>query len=468
MKLEFLVCVLLSLSVISICEEEDELLFVVEIVRHGARSEIAVMSFYEDITWPEGPGQLTSSGMREHYLLGKALRKEYVDGGLLSGNFTPEELYIRSTDVNRTIMSAYSQLMGFFPDPISSLPVHDLGAKPPLDLSISDDVIKELGDHTLPYSIGVYPIDVYESKNERLIDWGGSCPIYSKIRHDIVNNGSTYESIKKEYRGVMVKLCSILNIDYDIAMMGGLTNMLLDDLIAADFDGQRPDIIDDDLMLQIREFHYAMFKEEMTGDPRLIKIAMTGLSKYLSDVFNTRISDETSKLRMAIFSTHDSVVAPILAGMDNSPPNAPPFMPYAANIIFELYKSSDTHVVKAKYNGEYFMEADIFQFNKFMSEKAAATWDDWNMTCNGTDNSTFEDLRQMNKMFSSAGNGKQTTTDNTDQTQLAFWGLLLLFATFCLVKVLVKKIRKCREKSLPSSTLDNENVECGGAQPFLA
>ena len=53
--------------------------------------------------------------MRQRYLLGKYDRKKYIeDHKLLSENFSPEEIYIQSTLVNRTIQSAYSQFSGFF------------------------------------------------------------------------------------------------------------------------------------------------------------------------------------------------------------------------------------------------------------------------------------------------------------------------------------------------------------------
>ena len=53
--------------------------------------------------------------MRQHYLLGKAIRKRYVDDyKLLSPHYNHNELKVRSTLVDRTLMSAESHLAGLY------------------------------------------------------------------------------------------------------------------------------------------------------------------------------------------------------------------------------------------------------------------------------------------------------------------------------------------------------------------
>jgi len=45
--------------------------------------------------------------MRQHYLLGQAMRKRYIEKeGLLSENLKFDEIRVYSTDYNRTLMSA--------------------------------------------------------------------------------------------------------------------------------------------------------------------------------------------------------------------------------------------------------------------------------------------------------------------------------------------------------------------------
>lgn len=97
-------------------ESDDKLLFVLEHFRHGARGPYKSFDYDNwedlfDVKW-NGSGELTSLGMRMHYLLGVAFRNKYKD--FISNEYNPNEIFVISTDLNRTIMSAYSNLLGTF------------------------------------------------------------------------------------------------------------------------------------------------------------------------------------------------------------------------------------------------------------------------------------------------------------------------------------------------------------------
>ena len=80
---------------------------VYEITRHGARGGLNTDYFNEtDPRWR--PGELTSMGKRQHHLMGGEMRRRYmVKNKLLDlTQYKPSEVYVRSTDVNRTIESA--------------------------------------------------------------------------------------------------------------------------------------------------------------------------------------------------------------------------------------------------------------------------------------------------------------------------------------------------------------------------
>mmetsp|Transcript_22038 Transcript_22038/g.27074 ORF Transcript_22038/g.27074 Transcript_22038/m.27074 type:complete len:125 (-) Transcript_22038:1125-1499(-) len=92
-------------------KDSDKLHYVFELTRHGAR---APTSQSEGYTVEEG--MLTPSGMRQRYLLGKQLRKRYMEQyELLDEQMGTEEVLMMSTLVNRTMQSGYSELMGLFP-----------------------------------------------------------------------------------------------------------------------------------------------------------------------------------------------------------------------------------------------------------------------------------------------------------------------------------------------------------------
>ncbi|KAH7706172.1 histidine acid phosphatase [Aphelenchoides avenae] len=93
----------------------DELLFVHAIWRHGVRNPVLTVPTDPNQDWPGGYGALTLEGMEQQMELGKLLRKRYMDDvPFLSRQLNNSEIYIRSTDVPRTIRSALANMVGMY------------------------------------------------------------------------------------------------------------------------------------------------------------------------------------------------------------------------------------------------------------------------------------------------------------------------------------------------------------------
>ncbi|XP_061827356.1 lysophosphatidic acid phosphatase type 6 isoform X2 [Nerophis lumbriciformis] len=91
--------------------------YVVTDLQGGPRPPSMVEDSYRRRTLSGGvfPGQLTTLGMQQLYELGKRLRRRYIEESpFLGATFSPTEVYVRSTNIVRTIESAKCLVAGLF------------------------------------------------------------------------------------------------------------------------------------------------------------------------------------------------------------------------------------------------------------------------------------------------------------------------------------------------------------------
>lgn len=79
--------------------------------RHGPRYPMHNLGNSTAIS-PSQFGELADIGLRSHYVLGKNLQSKYSH--YFDHYFLPNEILVRSTGWNRTIMSAKAHLEGIF------------------------------------------------------------------------------------------------------------------------------------------------------------------------------------------------------------------------------------------------------------------------------------------------------------------------------------------------------------------
>jgi len=93
---------------------DGQLVFLQTIWRHGDRAPVYIWPNdpNQESTWNQGIGQLTVEGMEQHVKLGQKLRHIY--DGFMSPEFNSKEIYVRSSDINRTILSAIANMVGFY------------------------------------------------------------------------------------------------------------------------------------------------------------------------------------------------------------------------------------------------------------------------------------------------------------------------------------------------------------------
>ena len=89
---------------------DDNLYFVFSTYRHGARYAFSEHDYFGN--YIPARGALTSYGAKQHLEIGKHYRERYSN--FLNMSFNPKEMYIRSSDVERTVISTLKELEGLF------------------------------------------------------------------------------------------------------------------------------------------------------------------------------------------------------------------------------------------------------------------------------------------------------------------------------------------------------------------
>ena len=161
----------------AICDTDEKLIFVMTHYRHGARAPNTLDENFRDTLgekWTT-PGELTGVGERMHFLLGLRNRNRYItEKHFLSEKFDPHEMLIISSFYNRTLVSASSQLQGFYPESAELGEIltetQKKNAYPQVDMNINgvDEELKKLGDCALPNKMTLTPIRMTNANERKL------------------------------------------------------------------------------------------------------------------------------------------------------------------------------------------------------------------------------------------------------------------------------------------------------------
>ena len=90
--------------------KDNNLYFVFTTFRHGARNAFTKIDIFGN--YINSPGNLSKYGCIQHLEIGKIYRKRYSN--FLNMSFDYKQIYIRTSDIERTIISTQKQLEGFF------------------------------------------------------------------------------------------------------------------------------------------------------------------------------------------------------------------------------------------------------------------------------------------------------------------------------------------------------------------
>ena len=395
----------------------EKLLFVWEHFRHGARGPYRS---FDEINWKDllnekwnGEGELSPLGMRMHYLLGVSTKEKYSD--FLSKTYNPNEIIIRSTDVNRTILSAFSTLHGIYNFSTTNI-LNDNQIKTSVipNLNNSDLInkkIKELGKNITEGGNFFFPVHIYPTNYDHQfqIYRTEECPGIAKYITEARNTdelktiiNETCIKMNDTYGEYIFKFMNKSGVENPYYLFDYSELFSIADTFVADYYNGRElkqindtginmeDFYNDCLNISYIESYYRQFG---TPTSKVLYIGVSPVFRTLFNYMDMRINLDKKNESDKIISVSPRFV--INAGHDSSLAANDLFLQAEFNISFERAEYSHSQFYelwKNETNGKYFIkylvnhnEKAVFDYDKFKEKVSSKLYSsqEINKICNG-------------------------------------------------------------------------------------
>lgn len=304
----------------------EKLLFALDLMRHGDRAPIKPLP-NAPYTGETPLGHLTPEGVAKCYQLGTQFRQKYVTQyRLLPEMYDSRLMYVRSTDFDRTLMSAQSVLMGLYP----------LGTGPQL----------KGGDHAIPGGVQPIPIHTKDQDNDTMIPCENENQLINKLREKYVYSTSEWQKKHREMERYFSEWEAATGFKieslYTVGSLGDTLKIYESHQIAlptALTPQQRQELKD------LKEWIYLTTWQNYTSAATLGHPLLETIQGYLSDA-----NEQKTPLKYVLFSAHDVTLARTVAAMGAK---LPEFPEYNAVLHFALIENDKKQrKVKVLYNNE--------------------------------------------------------------------------------------------------------------------
>lgn len=310
----------------SVVFSSEKLIFAIDLIRHGDRTPIEAIPTVK-YQWKQGLGQLTAEGMRQEFEMGQRFRHQYIDEAhLLPPNYQHDSIMVRSTDYDRTLMSAQSLLMGLYP----------AGTGPSTDDN----------QPGLPHALQPIPVHTAPTQYDDVIIKRVDPEERNRLMQKYVYSTPEWRNKENELRSKFPLWSKLSGMEItELDDLGRLADSLFIHKVhhIPMPDGMSPE--DVDTIIEAGSFAY-MAEER----PKQLAVAynsqlMTNIANFLD-----RATQKNAKVKYILLSAHDSTIAATLSFL-GAPLSVPP--PYASDLNFALYQSgANAYTVKVTYNGQ--------------------------------------------------------------------------------------------------------------------
>ncbi|PAV63480.1 hypothetical protein WR25_01434 [Diploscapter pachys] len=296
----------------------DTLEYVHVIWRHGDRTPALPLWNEKEIfaeKWSEGQGELTRKGMAQQYRLGDWMRSRY--SGFLGDRFDRAEIYVRSSDYNRTLMSAQANMAGMFPPK-----EHEIWNKSLL--------WQPVPVHTMPREMDIQ------------INQEADCPV-AKAELDRIWNSEEVLKMKEQNKELLTFLGEKFNKP-DLQLQD--LWIVYDNLFCQQCHNdthQWPEWMTDTIFKRLVRVYDVTSQFEYHTD-LLRRLRGGSLLKEIFERFKAKASGTLSKkTKFFAYSAHDSTIAALLASMGIF---LEVFPLYATAVLLELHKVDGKYILE--------------------------------------------------------------------------------------------------------------------------
>lgn len=211
MKASIVVTLLALILAHAICVSAESV-FVSQLTSEGARSNNGPNAFEKK--WPFGDNEVTSMGLRQHYLVGYDLKTNYAKDLGLEEIYSPWQVAIRSTNHNVTLMGAQSELEAIFPPNVRP-DLRDVQAKlaiPPGDVELIAEDIKALQNKIMPKNFQTLPIHSMDFDKDTVL-MGTWCSKIHDINTKAIQDEKWVAEIENAYKDALAAFRNFIKKD---------------------------------------------------------------------------------------------------------------------------------------------------------------------------------------------------------------------------------------------------------------
>ncbi|XP_013200569.1 venom acid phosphatase Acph-1 [Amyelois transitella] len=315
---------------------DTELVAAFVIFRHGDRTpdqeELDLLTKgekHKDVFFPYGMKALTNKGKQCGYRVGQYIRERY--DGFISRLYLPDEIVVRTTNFDRTKMTALSALAAIYP------PLPAQKWNPDLDWQ------------PVPYN-------TIDANIDDLLYWY-NCPLYLKKRAQVYEETPEIQSWVRPYE----KLFAYLSEKTGSNITTSIDTFYLDNLFQTlENVGIKPPKWAQVVMPQIQQLTKIEYAVEYYTT-ELKRISAGVLMTEIIDSMNYAIKGYEDQPKMRLYSAHENNVAALMAAAKVFVPHQPS---YGSTFSLELRRRNSTgeFVVAAPYAKDAGGPAELLPF----------------------------------------------------------------------------------------------------------